>query len=45
MEKNIVQINVKVIQNINLRMVIQFVLKLDEVNFINGKGMSKNVKV
>ena len=45
MEKNIVQINVKVIQNINLRMVIQFVLKLVEVNFINGMGMSKNVKV
>ena len=44
MEKNIVQINVKVIQNINLRMVIQFVLKLVEVN-LNGMGMSKNVKV
>ena len=45
MEKNIVQINVKVIQNINLRMVIKFVLKLVEVNFINGIRMSKNVKV
>ena len=44
MEKNIVQINVKVIQNINLRMEIKFVLKIVEVN-LNGMGMSKNVKV